>query len=51
VNEKCFKGVVKKQKRFPENHAVCYIIWKITVEPDRLQMIIQYGTEKIQFAC
>jgi len=25
---------IKTQKLFPENHAVCYIIWKITAEPD-----------------
>jgi hypothetical protein len=28
-------------KSFPENHAVCYTIWKNTVQPDRLQMTIQ----------
>jgi hypothetical protein len=42
---------IKTQKCFPENYAVCYIIWKNTVEPDRMQMAIQYGAEKMQFAC
>jgi hypothetical protein len=32
------KGVkkIKTQKLFPENHAVCYIIRKMTVQPDRM---------------
>jgi len=47
------KGVkkIKTQKLFPENHAVCYIIRKMTVQPDRMQMTIQHDAEKMQFAC
>jgi hypothetical protein len=33
---------------FPKNHAVCEIIWKSMVEPERPQTAIQYGTWALQ---
>jgi hypothetical protein len=36
---------------FSENGTVYEIMWKVIVEPDRSQMTIQYGAEKMRFAC
>jgi len=30
----------------PENHALYEIMWKIMVQPDRLQVTVQHGAER-----
>jgi hypothetical protein len=47
-NEKCFRKKVQRKSKhtyyvnylFIENHAVCGIAWKMSVEPHRTQIII-----------
>jgi hypothetical protein len=36
---------------FFENHAVHEIMWKNIVEPDRPQMTISHGAEKMRVSC
>jgi len=33
---------------FPEYHVLCEITWKNILEPNRLQMIIQYDTRALR---
>ena len=36
---------------FPENRAVYEVMWDNMVQPHRQQLTIQYGAEKVRFAC
>jgi len=45
------KHPFKAQFSFSETRAVYEILWESVVEPDRPQMTIYYGTEKIGYAC
>jgi hypothetical protein len=36
---------------FSENRAVCEIMWKNMVQPDRPPMTVSYSAEEMLFAC
>jgi len=53
-NEKCFRQKLERISKhffFSENRAVYEVMWDNMVQPHRQQLTIQYGAEKVRFAC